>query len=113
MPALDDGGDGAPSSLETERVRDEKVKVLRSLRRLSRDDRTLFTRWDEVEEAWRFVESIIASWKDGRAPVRFPNYPAGEWGPRDAETLLQRAGRTWYDGWTRCELWRKAADENL
>ena len=85
----------------------------RLLLEVIRGDRTLFTRWDEVEEAWRFVEPVITSWKDGRAPTRFPNYAAGEWGPRDAEALLQRDGRTWYDGWTRCELWRKAADENL
>jgi glucose-6-phosphate 1-dehydrogenase len=56
-------------------------------------DATLFTRSDEVDEQWRLVDSIVASWKRGR--TAFPNYDAGTWGPRAAEELVRRDGREW------------------
>ncbi|TYO96875.1 glucose-6-phosphate dehydrogenase [Desulfallas thermosapovorans] len=58
-----------------------------------RGDSTLFTRWDEVEYSWRFVDTIAATWRQ-HAPA-FPNYPAGNWGPREAEELIARDGRRW------------------
>src|SRR5690606_6414614 len=53
-------------------------------------DSTLFARRDEVEEAWRIVDSIVAGWEDG------PPHPygAGTWGPDSAGDLLG-AGRVW------------------
>ncbi len=58
-------------------------------------DATLFARRDEVEEAWRFVDSIQEAWHhDGeQPPLCF--YPAGSWGPEEAEKLLGRDGRAW------------------
>jgi glucose-6-phosphate 1-dehydrogenase len=41
---------------------------------------TLFTRRDEIELAWQFVEPILQHW-DSEEPPSFPNYPAGTWGP--------------------------------
>ena len=43
-------------------------------------DASLFTRADEVEEAWSIVDPIIDAWADG-PPPDFPNYDAGTWGP--------------------------------
>ncbi|MEA2609210.1 MAG: glucose-6-phosphate 1-dehydrogenase [Chloroflexota bacterium] len=57
-------------------------------------DASLFTRADEVEEAWSIVDPIIESWADGPAPD-FPNYDAGSWGPAAADELLAREGRRW------------------
>ena len=57
-------------------------------------DASLFTRADEVEEAWSIVDPIIASWADEPAP-EFPNYDAGTWGPAAAEEILARDGRRW------------------
>ena len=57
-------------------------------------DASLFTRADEVEEAWGIVDPIIAAWADADAPG-FPNYEAGTWGPREADQLLERDGRRW------------------
>ncbi|GEA14206.1 MAG: glucose-6-phosphate 1-dehydrogenase [Moorella sp. (in: firmicutes)] len=59
-----------------------------------RGDPTLFTRWDEVEAAWRFVDPIAATWT-ARPPL-FPNYAAGQWGPPAAQELLIRDGRHWW-----------------
>ncbi|MFM1872154.1 MAG: hypothetical protein RL398_1576, partial [Planctomycetota bacterium] len=49
-------------------------------------DGTLFARRDEVEEAWRIVDSILAGWQqDGRPPEP---YAAGTWGPANAGRIL-------------------------
>jgi len=56
-------------------------------------DATLFTRTDEVEEQWKLVHAIVATWKRDRPS--FPNYAAGTWGPPSADELLQRDGRSW------------------
>jgi len=58
-------------------------------------DQTLFTRADEVEEAWRVVTPALNIWDappDGR---RIPQYEAGTWGPIEAEQMLTDLGRHW------------------
>src|SRR5207253_9953892 len=57
-------------------------------------DSTLFTRRDEVEEAWEFVTSIMDGWAD-QAAADIPKYESGSWGPEEADRLLARDGRTW------------------
>lgn len=57
-------------------------------------DASLFTRSDEVEEAWSIVDPILDAWADDEAPT-YPNYPAGTWGPDAGEDLLGREGRRW------------------
>jgi glucose-6-phosphate 1-dehydrogenase len=57
-------------------------------------DASLFTRADEVEEAWSIVDPIVESWATAPGP-EFPNYDAGTWGPDAAEQLLVRDGRRW------------------
>ncbi|MBE3582771.1 MAG: glucose-6-phosphate dehydrogenase [Limnochordaceae bacterium] len=58
-----------------------------------RGDPTLFTRWDEVEQAWEFVDPISKAWKEA-GPV--PLYPAGSWGPPEACQLLEASGCCWW-----------------
>jgi glucose-6-phosphate 1-dehydrogenase len=55
-------------------------------------DQSLFTRADEVEEAWRIVTPIVDAWVAG-PPPDFPDYPAGTWGPTAADALLARDSR--------------------
>jgi len=57
-------------------------------------DASLFTRADEVEEAWSLVDPFIDAWANGPAPD-FPNYDAGTWGPPEADELVAREGRRW------------------
>jgi glucose-6-phosphate 1-dehydrogenase len=57
-------------------------------------DQSLFTRADEVEEAWSIVDPIIDAWINAPQPD-FPNYEAGTWGPAAADELLAREGRSW------------------
>ena len=57
-------------------------------------DASLFTRADEVEEAWAIVDPYIDAWAN-KPPPEFPNYEAGTWGPAEADDLLAREGRRW------------------
>src|ERR1043166_1069623 len=58
-------------------------------------DATLFARRDEVEEAWAVIDVIEKAWSaKAKAPSLF-FYPAGSWGPPEADELLARDGRTW------------------
>jgi glucose-6-phosphate 1-dehydrogenase len=56
-------------------------------------DATLFTREDEVEEQWKLVDAIHGAWLRDRP--NFPNYLSGTWGPRTADDLIHRDGRSW------------------
>jgi glucose-6-phosphate 1-dehydrogenase len=53
-------------------------------------DPTLFVRADEVEESWRLYDPILKS----PPPLTF--YPAGTWGPTEAQTLVREWGQRWY-----------------
>jgi glucose-6-phosphate 1-dehydrogenase len=54
-------------------------------------DRTLFPDAAEVEASWRVVDPLEDAWR-GTKPA---TYRAGEWGPRAADELLDREGRSW------------------
>ena len=59
-----------------------------------RGDATLFDRGDNVEAAWSLLDPILDVWTAARsAPV--PEYPAGSWGPREADHMLERDGNAW------------------
>jgi glucose-6-phosphate 1-dehydrogenase len=57
-------------------------------------DSTLFTRRDEVEQAWEIVQSILDGWRD-EAAADIPKYEAGSWGPEQADRMIARDGRIW------------------
>src|SRR5882757_7875698 len=58
-------------------------------------DATLFARRDEVEEAWAFIDPIEDAWHKNETPPPLCTYPSGSWGPKEADDLLERDGRTW------------------
>ncbi|MBK8259004.1 MAG: glucose-6-phosphate dehydrogenase [Polyangiaceae bacterium] len=57
-----------------------------------RGDATLFTRADEVEAQWSFIDPILRGWHEQNAPVA--SYESGSWGPADADKIL-RVGDAW------------------
>jgi len=57
-------------------------------------DASLFTRADEVEEAWSIVDPIIELWASSPPPA-LPNYDAGTWGPSEADEMIARDGKRW------------------
>ncbi|MEG5140815.1 MULTISPECIES: glucose-6-phosphate dehydrogenase [unclassified Microcoleus] len=58
-------------------------------------DQTLFTRSDEVEEAWRVVTPALMAWESSNDQGLVPKYEAGTWEPTEAELLINRDGRKW------------------
>jgi glucose-6-phosphate 1-dehydrogenase len=57
-------------------------------------DATLFQRADMVEAGWSIVNPALDVWK-ALPPRNFPNYPAGTWGPKESDDLIERDGRCW------------------
>ncbi|WDF70546.1 glucose-6-phosphate dehydrogenase [Sphingobacterium oryzagri] len=57
-------------------------------------DSTLFMRSDQVEEAWDIIETIQDEWEHGDLSPIY-TYPAGSWGPEEADELLKRQGHRW------------------
>ena len=56
-------------------------------------DPTLFIRGDEAEAAWEVVDPIVTAW--GKATDAPDEYTPGTWGPKAADTLIERDGRQW------------------
>jgi glucose-6-phosphate 1-dehydrogenase len=54
----------------------------------------LFTRDDEVEAAWTFVNRLLEGW-DRLQTAELPTYVAGTWGPREAHDFIEADGRRW------------------
>lgn len=59
-----------------------------------RGDSTHFTRWDELAAAWQLVDPIASAWREGVGELAF--YPAGTWGPEQAEALVREDGFRWW-----------------
>ncbi|ULO08324.1 glucose-6-phosphate dehydrogenase [Paenibacillus sp. 19GGS1-52] len=66
----------------------------RLLHDAARGDSTYFTRWDEVSSAWSFVDRIAKAWKEESSDLA--SYPAGSWGPVEADQLLAQDGFHWW-----------------
>ncbi len=56
----------------------------------------LFVRRDEVEEAWRWVDSIMHAWKEQHEDLQ--PYQAGTCGPMASVAMITRDGRSWNEG---------------
>ena len=53
----------------------------------------LFVRSDEQEQAWRWVEPILETWKNSPQGPR--PYAAGTWGPSASSAMIARDGYCW------------------
>jgi glucose-6-phosphate 1-dehydrogenase len=56
-------------------------------------DPTLFARHDFVEGSWALITPINQMWQAERTPIA--TYEAGEWGPPEADALIEKDGRRW------------------
>jgi glucose-6-phosphate 1-dehydrogenase len=59
-----------------------------------RGDSTLFARTDEVEAAWSLLTPALDAFADDASQPPAP-YPAGSWGPREADELIASSGDRW------------------
>lgn len=50
---------------------------------------TSFNTTEEVEAEWKFIDPLVAH----KTPTRI--YPAGSWGPKEADELIEKDGRHW------------------
>lgn len=55
-------------------------------------DSNLFPRLTEVELSWKILDPIEEFWDKHGKPAQ---YPAGTWGPAEADEMLARDGRSW------------------
>lgn len=56
-----------------------------------RGDQTFFVDAEEIEDSWKFVDTLIESKKD---PLI---YEPGSWGPKEADELIEKDGRQWLE----------------
>jgi len=59
-----------------------------------RGDQTLFARTDGIDASWTFVTKILDGWK--KMKDRLLPYTAGSWGPKSADTFIEKDGRHWF-----------------
>jgi len=60
-----------------------------------RNNSSLFTRWDELQYSWEFIESIEKQYENNIP--NYPNYSAGTSGPKEAVDLIKKDGRQWWN----------------
>lgn len=58
-------------------------------------DSTLFTRWDETEFSWMFVEKILNIWENENIPLN--KYEALSEGPKEMNEFLHKENMRWWD----------------
>ncbi len=59
-------------------------------------DHTHFLRGDEVSWAWQVVDPVLKLWATERDYIH--TYPAGTWGPAEANRLFDREDQDWRNG---------------
>ena len=58
------------------------------------NDATLYPRSDSVEEAWKIIDPILKEWETNKE-IKLYGYPAGTWGPEDADRIIEGKGNQW------------------
>ena len=60
-------------------------------------DQTLFLRGDEIEASWEYADSVRKAWQESEVdPIL--EYPAGSWGPEEANALFADEEGEWSRG---------------
>jgi glucose-6-phosphate 1-dehydrogenase len=57
-------------------------------------DSTLFPRRDGIEASWEPITQILQGWAN-LGVTNLPTYPAGTWGPDEADDFIERDERQW------------------
>lgn len=76
-----------------------KVKLPDAYERLLIDvvlgDSSLFVRKDNMEVSWQLIDPILKEWQEKPKLYEPHLYPAGSWGPEEADRLIERDDRRW------------------
>jgi glucose-6-phosphate 1-dehydrogenase len=91
----------APASLAFDYREHFGVAPVDAYERLLQDalngDAALFLRADEIEASWRYCDAVLDAWQaPGHVPLR--DYPAGTWGPPEADALFYGCEGGWSNG---------------
>ncbi len=88
-----------PAEMDFSYLRSFKKDIVDSYEKILLDsitgDQTLFATGAGFQATWRFINSIIEGWSKLKPP-EFPNYKKNSWGPKEADTLIERDGRHWF-----------------
>ncbi|MGH4050026.1 MAG: glucose-6-phosphate dehydrogenase [Clostridium sp.] len=76
-------------------INDSPEAYERLILEASKNNSSLFTRWDELEYSWKYIESIEKEIKGN--VLNYPNYEAGTAGPKGAIDLIEKDGRQWWN----------------
>jgi len=76
-------------------INDSPEAYERLILEASKNNSSLFTRWDELEYSWKYIESIEKGIKNNIS--NYPNYEAGTVGPKAAIDLIEKDGRQWWN----------------
>jgi glucose-6-phosphate 1-dehydrogenase len=57
-------------------------------------DHTLFIAERQVEKSWELLQPVLEAWHDDHR-IPLAQYPAGGWGPTEADDLIRADGRAW------------------
>ncbi|WP_353678233.1 glucose-6-phosphate dehydrogenase [Rosettibacter primus] len=57
-------------------------------------DNTLFARTEEVIATWKFLTPILEAWQNNNE-IPLYGYPAGTWGPKEADKLIEDGKVSW------------------
>jgi glucose-6-phosphate 1-dehydrogenase len=60
-------------------------------------DQTLFLRSDEIEASWSYADQVLSAWRGPEGPPLL-EYPAGSWGPSEADALFGECQGSWSRG---------------
>lgn len=75
-----------------------KAEIPEAYQRLLLDcmqgDSTLFTRGDAVEQSWDIIDPIRKTWEQ-HPDIPIYGYPAGTWGPEQADMLIEGQHTAW------------------
>lgn len=82
-------------------INDSPEAYERLLLEAIRNNSSLFTRWDELEYSWKFIESIEKCYENNS--TNYPNYAAGTTGPEESVHLIEKDGRQWWNSSTNKE----------
>ncbi len=58
-------------------------------------DQTLFWRSDGVNASWSLITPVLKAWEKTDKKNKLFTYPAGSWGPEEADELLKQDNREW------------------
>lgn len=75
-----------------------KTDILDSYARLLLDallgDSSLFSSWEAVKASWEFLRPILNAWQNDKSIAMY-SYPAGSWGPSEAEKIFLSPCHHW------------------